>query len=321
MKDSKTNQRSILLIVPYFGQWPFWFDAYLLSIAKNTSIDWLFITDCEIPKIYPSNSKFVPSSLIDFNHRIDSNFGFEVPLSPRKICDIRVAFGDIFKEELQDYDFWGYCDVDIIWGDIRKFITGEKLNFYDIISSRKENTSGHFTIFRNNENLNTFYKTIPDYQRLFQLEKLQRMDEEVLSSHLKQTMGQQVNPFKVCWDKILLNSEAGRDSHQEYMYNRWLWKDGKIFQIQNGRIMKEVMYLHFINWKRTLMTSEIIYDEKPSEFYISSDKIHLKPHSRLSENFRLFLNLFDGYQIRESRRLNYKRRKKSLKKIINRLKF
>lgn len=313
--------KKILLIVPYFGQWPFWFDAYLLSIAKNPSVNWFFITDCELPVHPPSNIEFISSSLSEFNDRINAHFGFEVPLTPRKICDLRVAFGNIFKEELQDYDFWGYCDVDIIWGDIRKFITSGKLEFYDIISSRKENTSGHFTIFKNNETLNNFYKTIPNYKKLFQLEKLQRMDEEILSSHLKQTMGQQINPFKVCWDKILLNSEAGRDSHQEYTYNKWLWENGKVFQLQNRKIIDEVMYLHFINWKRTLMKSEIIYDEKPSEFYISSDKIHLKPHSKLSENFRLFLNLFNGYQIRESRRLNYKRRKKSLKKIINRLKF
>lgn len=309
------------MIVPYFGKWPFWFDAYLLSVAKNPSVNWLFVTDCEIPLAPPPNTKFKKSSLQEFNNQVNTVLDLQIPLSPRKICDLRVAFGKIFSSELANYDFWGYCDVDIIWGDIRKFITEEKLNSYDIISSRKEHTSGHFTLFRNTDKLNHFYNTIPEVDQLFCKKKLQRMDEDVLSSHLKQTMGQEINTFKVCWDQILLNSESGRDSHQEYAYNKWIWDNGKLFQLQNKKVVDEVMYLHFINWKRTLKKSEVSYKDDITQFYISSDQIHLKLHSKISENFRLFLNLFNGYKVREQRRIARKRRRKNINKIKNRLKL
>ena len=47
--------KSIILIVPYFGKWPVWFEAHLISISRNREVDWLFITDCEIPVNYPQN--------------------------------------------------------------------------------------------------------------------------------------------------------------------------------------------------------------------------------------------------------------------------
>jgi len=31
--------------------------------------------------------------------------------------------------------FWGYCDIDLIFGNIRAFMTDELLNEYDIIKS------------------------------------------------------------------------------------------------------------------------------------------------------------------------------------------
>ena len=49
-----------------------------------------------------------------------------------------------------EYDFWGYCDIDLIFGNIRKFITDDILDKYDKILSR-----GHFTLFRNKDSINT----------------------------------------------------------------------------------------------------------------------------------------------------------------------
>src|SRR5690606_16467025 len=156
--------KSIVLIVPYIGKWPFWFDAYLISIAKNPTINWLFITDCEIPVEYPENVTFVKTTQEEFNRKIDTFFTTTIPLTPRKICDLRPAFGDLFSNYLDGYDYWGYCDMDIVWGDIRSFISQYDLNKYDIISSRKNNTSGHFTIFKNCPEINSLYKSIPEFR-------------------------------------------------------------------------------------------------------------------------------------------------------------
>src|SRR5690606_20776352 len=130
------------------------------------------------------------------------------------------------------------------------------LHEYDIISSRKEAISGHFTLFRNNDAVNGLFKTVPGYQDLFEQKPFMWFDEHVLTNHLQSLTLQNNNSFKIYWDKILLNQERGIDSHQEYYLDRWRWQDGKMLNTKTG---EEVMYLHFINWKRTMRASEIKY--------------------------------------------------------------
>jgi len=279
--------KTILLIIPYFGKWPVWFEAYLVSIQKNPSVNWLFITDCELPLHSPSNTEFISSSLSEFNDRVNAHFGVNVPLSPRKICDLRVAFGELFSAELQNYDFWGFCDLDIIWGDIRAFITPEKLEYYDLISSRKHNTSGHFTIVKNTPANAAYYHHIFDYKELLQREELQRIDEDGLTAVI-----QEKNNLKVDWHETLLNHDGKGRAHQEYVYDRWKWDQGKVINTQTGQ---EVMYLHFINWKRTMQYSEIYYDDQPKHFYISFNGMHYQKHTKFKKYFRTIINIFDGY--------------------------
>lgn len=310
--------KQIVLIVPYIGKWPFWFDAYLISAAKNPTINWLFITDCEIPVEYPNNIRFVPTTLNKLNLKINAVLETEVPLTPRKLCDIRPAYGKIFQEHIKDYDFWGFCDVDIIWGDIRKFITEDMLANYDILSSRKGALSGHFTIFRNVDWLNNYYKTIPNYYYLVQQQKYMWTEEQVLTKHLHSQMNNADAP-KVFWPKILCNQENGRDSHQEYYLDKWLWKDGKMLELKNGKPVNEVMYLHFINWKRTMRFSEIKYHDNPHKFYISYSGMHYKPHPRMTIALNGFKNLFDGYYVRLNRKKLNKKLRKLKRKVIKRV--
>lgn len=35
----------ITLVLPYFGQWPFWFDFFLLSCRRNPSVQWLLTSN------------------------------------------------------------------------------------------------------------------------------------------------------------------------------------------------------------------------------------------------------------------------------------
>ena len=185
--------KSIVLIIPYIGKWPLWFDAYLVSIAKNPTINWLFITDCKIPDKHPKNAMFISTTLEELNKRINSSLNVQVPLTPRKLCDIRPAYGKVFEEYLVEFDFWGYCDVDIIWGDISFFLPDKPLEKYDIISSRKQNTSGHFTIFKNNEFVNSLYKGLSDFKENLEKHNNQRMDEDGLTEYLYQILN---NPSK-----------------------------------------------------------------------------------------------------------------------------
>ena len=305
--------KSIILIVPYIGKWPLWFEAHLVSIAKNPTVNWLFITDCELPKNYPNNVRFIPTSLESLNIKINTVLGMDVPLSPRKLCDVRPAYGEIFQEYISDYDFWGFCDVDIIWGDIRAYVTEPILSEYDIISSRKETISGHFTILRNTAAINSLYLSIPDYRGMLSQNKLMRIDEEAFTAYLK-TPEIQLK-CKIWWQDYLMNNKNGK-AHQEYYLDRWIWQEGKIINTKTGQ---EVMYLHFINWKRTMRFIEIKYIDNPHKFYISYSGMHYKPHPRMTIALNGFKNLFDGYYVRLNRKKLNKKLRKLKRKVIKRV--
>ncbi|MFD2550392.1 DUF6625 family protein [Bizionia sediminis] len=310
--------KTILLIIPYFGKWPIWFDAYLVSVAANPSVNWLCPTDCDIPEKHPENIRFLPTTLAVLNKHINTVVDTQVPLSPRKLCDLKPAYADIFADEIKEYDFWGFCDMDIIWGDIRKFITDGMLKDYDIISSRKENISGHFNIFRNTKLINTLYKQLPNYKGRFEIPEFQWTDEIVLSNFIKYDPAFKALNLRVYWSRVLCNQENGMDSHQEYYLDRWLWRDG---QMLNTKSQEEIMYLHFINWKRTLSHSEIDYLGAMKPFYISYTRMHYKPHSSLIIRFNSLNNVFNGYRVREKRRHNKNKFKSLMKRVKRKLKL
>lgn len=295
---NKATFHKVLLIIPYFGKWPLWFDAFLISIEKNPSINWLCPTDCEAPKKHPKNIEFLSITLEELNVHVNEVVGVGVPLTPRKFCDLKPAYGDIFHDYIGGYDFWGICDMDIIWGNIRKFITKDVLEDFDIISSRKEAISGHFTLFRNTPKINSLYKSIPNYRKLFRHPKFQWTDEVALTRYLKEKSAiEDKNNIRIFWPKILCNQERGKDSRQEYYLDKWLWKMGEMLEIENGKVKGEVMYLHFINWKRTMKYSKVLYKQNPKLFYISFIGIHYHTHSLFNKYARRLVNLFNGYYV------------------------
>lgn len=303
--------KKIVLIIPYFGKWPLWFDTYLISVAANPTIHWLCPTDCEIPKEHPENITFIPFTLKDMNVYVNEIVEANVLLSPRKFCDLKPGYGEIFHEHIKEYDFWGICDMDIVWGNIRKFITPEILNQYDIISSRKENISGHFTLFRNTSEINRLYKKLPDHKARFEVPEFKWTDEVVLSEYIRTSSSFKESGIRVFWSTILCNQERGRDSHQEYYLDRWKWGNGIV---TNTKTEEEIMYLHFINWKRTMKYNKVKYEHQPNSFYISYNGMHYEKHNNLEKFLNHFKNLINGYHISEKKRIL----KKRLRKAVNR---
>ena len=158
--------KSIAFIVPYFGKFPNYFSLWLQSCRNNPSIDWLLFTDCNDKYDYPENVKVTLMQFGELRNRIQNLFDFEISLSkPYKLCDFRPSYGVIFKERLVGYDYWGYCDIDLIWGNLRKFITD------DLLNNDRIGLNGHCTIIKNSEELRNLYiknvDGIPNYRWVF----------------------------------------------------------------------------------------------------------------------------------------------------------
>ena len=136
---------SIAYVVPYFGKFPKGFQFWLLSCKCNPSIDWLIFTDDKTPYDYPENVKVTYWSFDQMKKKVQAVYDFPVLLErPYKLCDFKPAYGEIFADELKGYDFWGHCDIDLVWGNIRKFYTDDVLNQYE-----KVGFNGHSNLYKN----------------------------------------------------------------------------------------------------------------------------------------------------------------------------
>lgn len=152
--------KTICYIVPYFGKLPSNFQLWLLSCKCNPTINWVIYTDDRRSFDYPPNVKVKYCSFDDIKRRIQSFYDFKIDLSrPWRLALMKSAYGEIFYEDIKQYDFWGYCDIDLMWGNIRKFYTDDVLNKYFRIGFQ-----GHSTLFPNTPMARTLYRTIiPDH--------------------------------------------------------------------------------------------------------------------------------------------------------------
>jgi len=168
----------IAFIICYFGKFPWYFKFFCASLAHNRNIDFFLITDNVPPEDIPINLHIVPESLSNIRKLANLKFGFEVSLNhPYKLCDFKPAYGFLFSEMINGYDFWGHGDLDVLYGNINHLITDDILNSFDVISTRPESISGFFALFRNNKMGKNLFRHSADFQRVFQSDTNYCFDE------------------------------------------------------------------------------------------------------------------------------------------------
>ena len=178
MTSQKNTKHRICLVICYFGTWPTYFPFFLKSCASNPEVDFLFFTDCEVPTQPSPNLKFIRLDLLQFKQLATRKLGLNVKIKRAfKVCDFRPAYGIIFDEYLGNYDFWGHTDIDLIFGQIKTFITDDILGEYEVITSRKEHITGHFTLYKNTDKINRLFEQSADYKMIFENERYYSFDE------------------------------------------------------------------------------------------------------------------------------------------------
>lgn len=246
--------KRICLVIPYFGKFPNYFRLWLESAKHNKDIDFLIVTDNEYKYEKLPNVHIQQMTFDELKNRIQELYNFKIKIKkPYKLCDFRPAYGDIFKSELESYDFWGYCDIDLIFGNIKAFVTDEILEMYD-----KINLHGHFSLFRNNEKLRTLYrsdfKDLVNYTSVFSQDWSYHFDEYpgisyfVEYANIKHIDIQEyadINRFIFKFVKVYDRSSKEDDS--ENIKQMFHWKEGTLTNIikEGDKITKkELMYVH-----------------------------------------------------------------------------
>ena len=188
---TRKSKNRLAIIIPYLPDadgaptFPTYFDLFATSAAGSAEkIDFL-IFHCFVPPSLMPNEDALPANvkLIDMNEdakkcglsrlftRVtderQKNNEMKIPLEkltgmlstqiidyPYILVEYKPAFGHIFADYIQDYSHWGYSDLDVVFGDVTRWIDDDEWNDYDIVTygfgdQDRLYLRGQFTFHRN----------------------------------------------------------------------------------------------------------------------------------------------------------------------------
>jgi len=259
---------SIRLLVPHFGERPSYFPLVVRSMAANPDVSWLLFTDRPVPGA-PPNVAVRVGRFADLARRIQGNFDFEIALDrPYKLCDFRPAFGEIFADELAGYDFWGHCDLDVLFGRIREHLPAEAFEADKILFQ------GNFALYRNTAEAARWYRHEVgriSYRDVMTRPDARHFDEWGGIYYVLEDLGvrswQQEVIFDLSFHRYRTRAEhpPGRDPR------RYAWEDGEVceYRLAGGQPRRRTALLVHLQ-KRTMRA--------PSAAVLAADRYWILPN-------------------------------------------
>ena len=228
----------VALIQLWFGHIPDYFQYHLETIKNIDLIDFYFFTDQDLDIkqdnffYHKIDKEYVTDYLSEiFNYDIKFTFDY-------KYSDIKSALTDIFYIYIKDYDYVGYCDLDLLFGDVNKFLR-PLLGHYDFISIGEKTfynrLSGPFTIYRNTDEFRTLYK-VPEFIDSMNQSSVVCFEETILDQIVNQR-----------YSKYII-SQANVESNSGKIIYGASWTGGQLY-CDN----KEIFIHHFYRKKSTLL--------------------------------------------------------------------
>lgn len=260
MSNNGEAKLDIRVIANYFGKPLPYLQLWLDSCGYNQEITWIFFTDIDMSVFdVPHNIKVVRTSFEAIKARFQKTFPYPIRYEKAwDFCAFRPTFGTVFADELGAAEYWGWCDCDLIFGNLSICVDACKNGFDKVMPK------GHFSLIKNDSSLNTFVLEHPLTRKAVALNEtgLPCFDEEAFSSEiLPEFRAKQFNsiPFvnTACrYGNYLLDDtlELFRVLEIDQSVKRGFpfvatWSDGKMcayFAMPNKSVRKiEIAYFHF----------------------------------------------------------------------------
>ncbi len=206
----------------------------------NETIDFYLFTDCDIES---KKNLFVHQITFEKYHLLlqEKIFSKCVCKSPYKLCDYKPSIGFVLRELLKKYDFWGHCDMDMYFGDIRNFITDNVLKRCERIF-----TMGFLSLYRNNDRMNKLFMNDGNYPE-FNYREVYSTNypcffDEYSGMGLK-CIRNKVSVFENQYFLDLAVSDYQFHNHSGEQIV-CVWRDGKLFEITSSGKTEEKIFVH-----------------------------------------------------------------------------
>jgi len=268
------NPPRICVLLAYFGRLPDTFPLWLLSVSRCPEIKWVLVTDDVTPLEYPANVIVVPMTWSDLCTRVRSRIDIGRPVkldNAWDLCALKPAYAEIFAEWFAGCDWWGYCDPDVIFGNVGSFLSPAVLDAHDKIL-----WLGHLSLLRNTPELTGGFR-LPTatgevlFRDAFSGGVL--CFDEIAFNDILQTAGRHIWRDRVFADfrhRSFLFRDLDRSHPRCSAGGRqvFTWEDGTLLRHYlddaDGRLKREpLMYIHFC---RRPMRSELPAGSLPARF-------------------------------------------------------
>lgn len=315
------HDRRIEFVIPYIGELPSYFDLFSRSVGYNQEV-----LTVHLITGYPVSKALLPPNII--NHVIDRRSLLErvqrcldlsdncLGIGGHKLCDFRPFYGSIFSSIIsQDAYWWGFCDLDMMIGDVGKWISTYVDDNADVVTAHSRYIAGHFTIVKNCATVNSQLFRMacePSIKELLNSTSNQMIDEfhffeflkrSSLSLQLMPPLSEALN-FQFSPFGITLFFDGSTSELLPKEFGLACWREGAVHYSSRHRASSEVLYVHFMGTKRWW---HWLFDSKQARrcpiqaFSAAGYSVIRSPHELNSIKFRLVLYLANSAE--EIRRL------------------
>jgi hypothetical protein len=309
---------SLALITLWSGPLPSYLRLFLLTAGANPTVDFLFVADSPAPPDLPPNVRWIERPFDDVVVGMEQQLGCPLAVpEPYKLVDFKPAFGVALADLLAGYDFWGHVDCDIVFGDIRSFVTDERLANHDLLTFRgRDFIYGPLTIYRNVEAVNRLYERAPDWQATLSDPAVHSFTETCRRSRIKESplppdarlaRGERVSMTDAAFDAAdrglirLYDADHVVETNPKRFPVRVRYERGRLYdespewrRYEDNTIVFEpiseprpVLFFHLLYTKRDPFYFVPVWSELPDRFVITNRGISRGPDGPLSERLAL----------------------------------
>lgn len=256
----RARRARIALVLVWLGPWKPWINLFVESCRYNPGFDFLVFTNQAPPQARAENVRFIPRDQASLQAAVRERILPDAVIATAyKLCDYKPAYGLLFADALAGYEWWGYCDEDLIWGRIEDFIPPKVLAAHDIVTSCRCCIVGQLTILRNRSRINTLFQRVPGWRELLHHPNTTNLAETIIDrqARVEEAAGelrvwrQQIQTHDVHdeewsrWANQLELAETGRP-HPPLLHGAAMWRAGRVYHLSSRR---EYAFFHFKLWK------------------------------------------------------------------------
>ncbi|QEA46772.1 hypothetical protein FGL80_00365 [Leuconostoc lactis] len=301
-----------LLIMPYYGQFPNYFQLWVERIKQNPGVDLLLVTDdgfdgydLDSPNIHILNKtldqlKLMIQDVVGDNVQLEQGY---------KVKDYFPLYGEVFSDVITtgNYEWWGTIDTDVILGNVDNFLSDNNLVGVDRILG-----NGHFSFFKNSPEMNNLWRDVRQNtcSDLIPFKYIKKFNQVAAYNEYGWRWGKGISTFMervglnikndipradldfnyAGFKSNFLKADRAIDIEEEISYISV--KDNKMFAIDNNKVQNEIMYVHLqkrnmgVNPK--LISSMTDFDIFPNVFLPSDTSISNDDLRKMASEFETF---------------------------------